>query len=148
MMLNLITFTKQSTRILILFLEIIIYVSKLTKLKITIFGGNDMSHINKNNPSLKNSTAVGQEEIQNVKQSINATTGQGMVAGSVPNLSSSNSVGQKEIQNVKQNMNSTTSQVNTASAVPNLNSSTSVGDQELQNAKNKVQESGNSKGLF
>ncbi|WZL74020.1 hypothetical protein QBE52_04560 [Clostridiaceae bacterium 35-E11] len=52
-------------------------------------------------PSLKNSKAVGQGEIQSVKQDINTTTGQGMTSGIAPSLNSSNAVGQGEMQNVR-----------------------------------------------
>lgn len=62
-----------------------------------------------NVPSLKNSNAVGQNEIQKAKEKMAgyATTGQEMTAGmTTAGLSSSTSIEQKETQQAKQKVQS------------------------------------------
>lgn len=65
-----------------------------------------------NIPSLKNSQAIQQAEIQKAQQSMNAaqaSTGGNLTnttaMGNVPNLQSSNAVGQAEEQKVRQKIN-------------------------------------------
>lgn len=91
-----------------------------------------MLNINGNVPSIKNSNAIDQTEIQKAKQNMNSVAGKSMILGAqLSNTTSSASQG---------NMTNSNS-------VPNLNSSTSVGTQELQNVKNEIQNSGSSKGF-
>ena len=94
-----------------------------------------MQYTNGNVPSIKNSQAISQSEIQRAMQNMNSTSGQSMVLGA--NLTSNTNM-----------MTNSSSQSNMTNSVPSLNSSTSVGSGELQNVKNKVQNSGNSSGMY
>jgi len=85
--------------------------------------GNNVTNINGNIPSIKNSKLIDQAEIQNAMQNMNSEASKNMILGAELTSNISNSANLENMTN----------------SVPSLNSSTSVGSKELQNVKNKVQ---------
>ncbi|RKD34389.1 hypothetical protein [Thermohalobacter berrensis] len=66
-----------------------------------------------NAPSLNDSTAVGQGEVQKAQQemrNMGQTTQGNMTMGGIPSLKNSTSVGQQEIQQVRQEMQKSATQ--------------------------------------
>jgi len=88
--------------------------------------GNNMTNINGNIPSIKNSKLIDQAEIQKAMQNMNSAASKNMILGAELTSNISNSANLE----------------NMANSIPSLNSSTSAESEELQNVKNEVQKSG------
>jgi len=84
----------------------------------------NMTNINGNIPSIKNSKLIDQAEIQKAMQNMNSAASKNMILGAELTSNISNSA-------------------NLENSVPSLNSSTSAESKELQNAKSKVQNNNN-----